>query len=51
MNKRVKVVFAGQSGVGKSSIIHRFDHEEICKLYSTVGAAFISKKIKHNDDI
>lgn len=50
MIKRVKVVFAGQSAVGKSSIIYRFDHDRIPDGSSTVGASFMYKRILHNGE-
>jgi small GTP-binding protein len=44
MAKIVKVVFAGQTDVGKSSIVHRFNHTTCPNTYPTVGAAFLRKR-------
>jgi GTPase SAR1 family protein len=38
--RSMKVVLLGDSGVGKSSILHRFVNDEFVGLESTVGAAF-----------
>lgn len=40
MSRTVKVVLAGHMGVGKSSILYRFDHDDVPDLSSTVGASF-----------
>jgi small GTP-binding protein len=43
-DKVVKVVFAGHMGVGKTSILHRFDHRNNnLDVSSTVGASFTRK--------
>lgn len=46
MNKEIKVVLLGESGVGKSSIVLRFCQNEFKITHeSTLGAAFMSKII------
>jgi len=50
MSKRVKVAFAGQSGVGKSSIVYRFFNDHMRKESLTIGVSFMSKKISHNNE-
>lgn len=42
---RAKVVFAGQSGVGKSSILYRFNHDNLPNGDPTIGAALMRQKI------
>ncbi|MHA1941334.1 MAG: Rab family GTPase [Candidatus Hodarchaeales archaeon] len=50
-NKSVKVVIAGEKRVGKSSLVHRFIHEQfpLKDLYSTVGFDFTVKSVKLDD--
>lgn len=45
-----KVVLCGQSGVGKSSIVYRFNHDDTLNTSPTVGAAFTRKKITEKGD-
>ena len=50
--KRYKVAILGDLSVGKSSIITRFVHDKFEDFVSsTIGAAFISKKINIDDKI
>lgn len=50
-NFEVKVVILGDSGVGKSSILMRFVTNEWKEnMESTMGAAFMSKMIVHNQN-
>ena len=51
-NKSVKVVIAGEKRVGKSSLVHRFIHEQfpLKDLYSTVGFDFTVKTVKVDDN-
>ena len=51
MNKSVKVVIAGEKRVGKSSLVHRFIHEQfpLKDLYSTVGFDFTVKTVSLDD--
>ena len=50
--KRYKVAILGDLSVGKSSIITRFVHDKFEDFVSsTIGAAFISKKITIDDKI
>lgn len=42
-NIRVKVVLTGNTGVGKSSILHRFYQDSVLKAYPTIGASFMRK--------
>ena len=47
MNKSItyKIVLLGNSGVGKSSIAHKYVRDNFCKLREpTIGAAFLTKK-------
>ena len=47
-NPKVKLVFLGESGVGKTSIINRFIHNQFeDKRESTLGAQFFSKIINY----
>uniref|UniRef100_A0A2C9JD11 EF-hand domain-containing protein n=1 Tax=Biomphalaria glabrata TaxID=6526 RepID=A0A2C9JD11_BIOGL len=47
-----KVVFIGDSGVGKSTIIHRFCHQEFkCNFQATIGVDFQVKTIELKDTI
>lgn len=48
-SNKVKIVFAGQSGVGKSSIVYRIEYDKVPNVYLTVGVSFISKKITRDD--
>lgn len=48
--KIAKIVFAGPSNVGKSSIIYRFDNDNLPDMSSTIGAAFIRKQITNNNE-
>lgn len=45
MSKTVKVVFAGQTNVGKSSIANRLVRGDLPETYPTIGASFMRKKI------
>jgi GTPase SAR1 family protein len=46
MNREIKVVLLGESGVGKSSLCLRFCQNDFKVAYeSTLGAAFMSKTI------
>lgn len=46
---RAKIVFAGQSGVGKSSILYRFNHDNLPDVSPTIGAALMRKKFTDKD--
>ncbi|OHT04434.1 Ras-related protein RABH1b [Tritrichomonas foetus] len=49
-NPSVKIVFIGDSGVGKSSIICQYDKGEVPKdILPTIGAAYLSKIYSKND--
>ncbi|MHA2224767.1 MAG: Rab family GTPase [Candidatus Hodarchaeales archaeon] len=52
MDKPFKVVIAGEKHVGKSSLVHRFIHEQfpLKGLYSTVGFDFTVKTITLEDN-
>ena len=44
---QVKIVMAGDSGVGKSSILLRFSNDEFDEFNEpTLGAAFVSKSVQ-----
>jgi small GTP-binding protein len=44
--RNVKVIFVGQTQVGKSSILHRFVHNSFDpNINSTIGAGFLTKAI------
>jgi len=47
--KMVKVVFAGESNVGKSSIVERFILNRVSNQTPTVGAAFAARKVTCGD--
>jgi len=47
--KMVKVVFAGETNVGKTSIVERSIFERHGQHTPTVGAAFAAKKVIHKD--
>eukprot|EP01135_Chromosphaera_perkinsii_P004028 Nk52_evm41s266 gene=Nk52_evmTU41s266 len=42
-NIDLKIILLGQSGVGKTSLIHRYVHQEFSMTMSTIGAAFLVK--------
>ena len=47
INKVVKAIFVGDSGVGKSSIVRRFVKNEFNEwIESTIGAAFLTKTVQ-----
>lgn len=47
-----KIVLLGESSVGKSSILERLQNNSFNdSKSSTIGAAFVSKKIIHDDDL
>lgn len=46
--KLIKVVFAGETSVGKTSIIERYLTDRISDHAPTVGASFASKKVNYN---
>ena len=49
---KYKVTIIGDVAVGKSSIISKFVHNTFCDyITSTIGAAFVSKKIIINDKV
>ena len=50
-NKIAKIVFAGQTNVGKSSILYRFDRDHCPELSSTLGSAYMRKIINRNNDL
>jgi small GTP-binding protein len=52
LDKPIKVVIAGEKHVGKSSLVHRFIHEQfpLKGLYSTVGFDFTVKTINFVDN-
>lgn len=50
-NPSNKVVFAGQTNVGKSSIIYRFNENDLPSMSPTLGVAFNRKSIVCNDEI
>lgn len=45
MNKSQKIVFAGCSNVGKTSIIHKLHHNDLINTGPTIGAGFFSKNV------
>ena len=48
--ENIKIILLGGIGVGKTSIIDRFDKDRFnASYYSTYGSNFITKKIKVND--
>ncbi|UCE13211.1 MAG: GTP-binding protein [Candidatus Heimdallarchaeota archaeon] len=51
MEKPLKVVIAGEKHVGKSSLVHRFIHQQfpLKDLYSTVGFDFTVKNLTLED--
>lgn len=50
-NKSVKIIFLGNSGVGKSSIIQRYIYDSFNKDYqATVGLDFLGKLITLNNE-
>ncbi len=51
LNRSVKVVIAGEKRVGKSTLVHRFIHEQfpLKDLYSTVGFDFTVKPVTMED--
>ena len=49
--KSVKIVFAGPSDVGKSSVIHRFNNDNLFGIAPTVGAAYMRKTIHHDGEM
>lgn len=46
---RAKIVLAGQSGVGKSSIVSRFYNRDISNPEATIGAALNRKTVREKD--
>ncbi len=49
--KSIKVTVVGDSGVGKTSILNNFVHNDFKHtIDSTIGAAYYSKKFKYNDE-
>lgn len=49
-NPAIKMVFIGDSGVGKTSLIYRYEKDEIFDNPTpTIGAAYLSKLYKYND--
>lgn len=52
MLRGTKVVFVGQSNVGKTSILHRFNNDFSPDSRATVGVAFMKKTVKlHGKDV
>lgn len=51
MSYKPKIVLAGQSGVGKSSIVSRFIRDEDPNTSPTVGCALFRKRVKTDDAI
>ena len=51
IDRPFKVVIAGEKHVGKSSLVHRFIHEQfpLKGLYSTVGFEFTLKTVQIKD--
>jgi small GTP-binding protein len=49
--KRVRVVFCGESLVGKSSIIQRFATQTFSELTTTVAGAFHSAAVQNGDSL
>lgn len=49
MNKIAKVVFAGESGVGKSSIVEKILYGTVSRNAPTIGACFGTKNVIYND--
>jgi small GTP-binding protein len=48
--KRVRVVFCGEAGVGKSSLIQRFAENTFTEIGSTVAGAFHSAFVSYDRD-
>ena len=47
---KFKVVFLGESSVGKTSLINRFHHDSFDSVYrATIGLDFMTKKIQRAD--
>lgn len=45
-----KIVLIGDSGVGKTSLIHRFIHDQpLLSSHPTIGASFLTKEININN--
>ena len=49
--KTAKLVIAGHINVGKSSILYRFDHDDLPTVSSTVGVSFARKCYKRDEEI
>ncbi|KAL0224209.1 hypothetical protein P9112_003599 [Eukaryota sp. TZLM1-RC] len=49
MIRDIKVCLLGESGVGKTCLLHRFIHNEFCEHMSTIGSAYVSHSIPHAD--
>jgi len=49
MFRGTKVVFVGQTNVGKTSILYRFENDYLPETTATVGAAFLLKKVMINN--
>src|SRR5690606_27535860 len=49
MFRQNKVVFIGQSNVGKTSILQRFENDFLLQTSATVGASFLISKVKIDD--
>lgn len=50
MDKNIKVVFAGETGVGKTSIIHQWaNNSKLLNPPPTIGASFVSLRINVDD--
>lgn len=53
MKSIIKVCLIGDADVGKSSIIYKLHHDDLIELnkQSTIGASFLSLKVKINDKL
>ena len=49
-SRKAKVVIAGHINVGKSSILYRFDHDDLPTVSSTVGVSFARRSFTRDDE-
>uniref|UniRef100_A0A6P6YKJ0 Ras-related protein Rab-6-like n=1 Tax=Dermatophagoides pteronyssinus TaxID=6956 RepID=A0A6P6YKJ0_DERPT len=48
--KKTRIVFLGEQGTGKTSVITRFMYDTFDQTYqATIGIDFLAKNFKHND--
>lgn len=50
-DRKIKIVFCGDSGVGKTVLIRRFVNKEFQLQEITIGANFYFKKLEINGEV